>query len=509
MNSAHKEIDAIRHHRSVLQSTVSELETLVYHDSSPVRENANAILRSTKYEGSQHLEEAAEYVESLSNEVSTLKRRLAGAEKLSSIYRTALLALYVDGSFYHSLPVNTGVRDSDNDGQPLGLGWIEKDVSIITAAYVEDIQILQREVADWQFQVKQGDTYRSELRARLEDTLKALYRAGKGETSSMLAQQLEHLSNDLKQSSAHISHLTQELMEAQEHKHHHVDKLTEELVRVQQSRDDFIKETRLKDRDVQRQLQNIKTEKQAIQVKLDKAVHELQHSSQETAKQRQHLQEQTRVISNLRQELIRSDNQLETLKRQSKQQKLVATTRQTTTTTSARATSNSSNYQMMSVVDKADVIESTLRPPPTPPTRTRYNRGLEESVDGVDVARSIPLTSTPPRASSTSRLARERALRASPSATNKTSSVSTPDRGTRSKSAHQSRPVMSPSVSSPIAPPAVVRVRTSRAHQEDSTTTTMNRTSPSRRRPSLESIGSNSAEKPAYSSTRSGNIKKR
>ena len=30
LNSAHKEIDAIRHHRSVLQSTVTELEALVY-----------------------------------------------------------------------------------------------------------------------------------------------------------------------------------------------------------------------------------------------------------------------------------------------------------------------------------------------------------------------------------------------------------------------------------------------------------------------------------------------
>ena len=264
LNSAHKEIDAIRHHRSVLQSTVSELETLVYQDPTPNKSALHGTLRLTGEEGagSFHREGADAYVESLTSDVSNLQRRLAGVEKLSTIYRTALLALYVDGSFYDNLPVNTGVRDTDSDGQPLGLGWIEKDVAIITAAYVEDIQSLQREVADWQFQVKQGDTYRSELRARLEDTLKALYRAGKGETSSMLAHQLEHLARDLKESSSHVAHLTQELVEAQQHKHRRVDQLAQELAKAQQARDDFLKETRLKDRDTQRQSQALAAEKQ-------------------------------------------------------------------------------------------------------------------------------------------------------------------------------------------------------------------------------------------------------
>ena len=276
LNSAHKEIDAIRHHRSVLQSTVTELEALVYSDpNSPGpglshTKEAGSRFGTLRLAGSdhgntsQHLESAAEYVECLTNDVSVLKRRLEGVEKLSTVYRTGLLALYHDGSFYDSMPDNIGVTDTDSEGQPLGLGWIEKDVAIITASYVEDIQSLQREVLDWQFQVKQGDTYCTELRARLEDTLKALYRAGKGETSSMLAHQLDHLTGDLQRSQERIDHLTEELSSVQRQKHRRVEQLSDELVRVQQARDDFMKESGVKNRDVQRQLQACLADKQVL-----------------------------------------------------------------------------------------------------------------------------------------------------------------------------------------------------------------------------------------------------
>ena len=243
----------------MLQTTVSELEALVYQDPSPNKASLDRNLRLTSAEGKGDglfpLDHAAEYVETLTQDVAKLNRRVTGTEKLVTIYRTALLALYIDGSFYDSLPVNTGVRDADNEGHPLGLGWIEKDMAIITAAYVEELHVLQRENADWQFQVKQGDTYRTELRARLEDTLKALYRAGKGESNSMLAHQLEHLATDLQQSTEHIAHLTHQLGEAQEHKHRRVHHLAEELIRVQQARDDFMKETTVKERKTQRQMQ--------------------------------------------------------------------------------------------------------------------------------------------------------------------------------------------------------------------------------------------------------------
>ena len=235
----------------------------MYQEDSPDKNTSrNYSGIGTSYDGSSYLSGALDDGENLSNENSHLKRRLSATEKLVNVYRTALLALYVDGSFYDTLPVNIGVRETDADGHPLGLGWIEKDVSLITSAYVEENHILRRQIADWQFQVKQGDSYRAELRARLEDTLKALYRAGKGESSTMLAHQLEHMSDDLKRSHERISHLTQELIEAQHNKNNRVDQLVDEYSSVQQARDDFFKEAQIKDRELQKKLQECSSEKQ-------------------------------------------------------------------------------------------------------------------------------------------------------------------------------------------------------------------------------------------------------
>ena len=252
----------------------------------------------------------------------------------------------------------------------------------------------------------------------------------------------------------------------------------------------------------------------------------MQASNHETSKQHQHLQEQSRVISNLRQELIRSDNQLETVKRQVKQQKQETSGTANTTIAPTRSSSAASRYQV-SRIEQSSTIANTrrvgatasasvsvrdnvYRPPPTPPARLRYSRerehGLNESLDGVDHSQ-LP-TSTPPRASSTSRLNRSRANNTqSQGPPAPSSAVATPERDTR-----RNRPaVTSPAVTSPSIPPAVVRVRTSRSQPVATSSTPP----PSRRRPSLESIGSNSGEKkpaaPAvYTSTRnnSSNVRR-
>ena len=227
-------------------------------------------------------------------------------------------------------------------------------------------------------------------------------------------------------------------------------------------------------------------------------------------KQRQHLQEQSRVISNLRQELIRCDNQLESLKQRTRRQQHdtvndAALTQHITEKSTVVRHTNAGYFGTMS--DNARYSQTT---------QFRQGQGLDKSIESLDAHHSTHFTSsTPTRANSTGRMRQSRKAQSSSSGDflteNSRSSARIEsreyDKVTATPERDQTSIRRTEISHSPWHPPAVVRVRTSRSHNSEKVSQRA-ATPPSRRRPSLESIGSSSGEKPTYKSTRTSNSRK-
>ena len=166
-----QELDAVRHHRTVLQNSVAEMETMLFKEDRSFADNTSWLAAAPATNSS-----ADQDFEQLSRKLQRYQRRMQAVEELNGIYRKGLLALYTDGSFYGALQYEAKklYRDQNSDH-----GWIEQEVALITKGYLEEIELLEKECDDLIAQVKQGDSYRAELRIRLEDTLRALYRYGR------------------------------------------------------------------------------------------------------------------------------------------------------------------------------------------------------------------------------------------------------------------------------------------------------------------------------------------
>ena len=208
------------------------------------------------------------------------------------------------------------------------------------------------------------------------------------------------------------------------------------------------------------------------------------------------------MISNLRQELIRCDNQLESLKQRTRRQ-------QHDTVNDAALTQH--------ITEKSTVVRHTNAGYfGRQTTQFRQGQGLDKSIESLDVHHSTHFTSsTPTRANSTGRMRQSRKAQSSSSGDllteNSRSSARIEsreyDKVTATPERDQTSIRRTEISHSPWHPPAVVRVRTSRSHNSEKVSQRA-ATPPSRRRPSLESIGSSSGEKPTYKSTRTSNSRK-
>lgn len=161
-----QELDAVRHHRTVLQDSVAQLELLVYREDE----------MSPKYlTGTSEKD-----FDQLALQANRLERKQQALDELIAIYRKGLIGLYADGSFYSStqyvsLKSAHGFEVSSSCAT-IGGGWIEKEIELIKKSYVAEIEVLETYCNNLSTRVRQGESYCSELRVRLEDTLRALYK---------------------------------------------------------------------------------------------------------------------------------------------------------------------------------------------------------------------------------------------------------------------------------------------------------------------------------------------
>ena len=209
-----EELDAVRHHRTVLQDSVSQLEGLVYRDET--KDNSRESRHLNHRWSSADNSSTDQDFEYLRRQLVRYQRKQQATDELVSIYRKGLLGLYADGSFYGRLQ-HAGLKESKSSAVGVEIGWIEKDIALVRQCYLEEIELLEGQCDDLLVQIKQGESYRSELRVRLEDTLRALYRyfnsficytysvdelcsvyrGSKGQVSEVISHQLEHMSSDL------------------------------------------------------------------------------------------------------------------------------------------------------------------------------------------------------------------------------------------------------------------------------------------------------------------------
>lgn len=173
VHSLQQELDAVRHHRTVLQNSIAEMESLVFKDDLDKESfgDSSRWIASGKHTSSETTTDHD--FDQLSRKFQRHQRRAQAVEDLNAIYRKGLLALYADGTFYGSLQYEAKKHSRDQSSDH---GWIEREIALVTQGYLTEIELLEKECESLMVELKQGESYRGELRVRLEDTLRALYR---------------------------------------------------------------------------------------------------------------------------------------------------------------------------------------------------------------------------------------------------------------------------------------------------------------------------------------------
>lgn len=118
-------------------------------------------------------------------------------EKIVEIYRKALQSLFADGRCYNSIPFNDLIS-SETEGS----GWIEKEVSLIKACLSADNQLLEKICRNLHSRIRQLESYSGELRSRLEETLREVYRGGSRD--EVVRGHMEALSSELTEAKTQV-----------------------------------------------------------------------------------------------------------------------------------------------------------------------------------------------------------------------------------------------------------------------------------------------------------------
>ena len=170
------------HHRSVLRDTVDQMEVEIKKRSDSLADQASAAAASAHAKESKRgaLEDSSTSNNKanspdddvLRKQVGRFKARATAMEALVGIYRTGLIALYPDGSSYGTAQFTALERSSY--GFPSG--WAESEVAAVRNSFEEEIHLFESVVDELRGRLRQGASYISELRKRLEESLRANYK---------------------------------------------------------------------------------------------------------------------------------------------------------------------------------------------------------------------------------------------------------------------------------------------------------------------------------------------
>mmetsp|Transcript_25316 Transcript_25316/g.37308 ORF Transcript_25316/g.37308 Transcript_25316/m.37308 type:complete len:934 (-) Transcript_25316:137-2938(-) len=304
-----EELDAVRHHRTVLQDSVSQLEGLVYRDET--KDNSRESRHLNHRWSSADNSSTDQDFEYLRRQLVRYQRKQQATDELVSIYRKGLLGLYADGSFYGRLQ-HAGLKESKSSAVGVEIGWIEKDIALVRQCYLEEIELLEGQCDDLLVQIKQGESYRSELRVRLEDTLRALYRGSKGQVSEVISHQLEHMSSDLQSGQQQILSLTNQLSLLQRQGRMKCDKMVEDFAKALQGRDDALRRIKSMEDSSKKSAEASTATYQALTKELNETKSLVSRLRNEIDENNRLIKEKDRAVVQLRRELIDVDTQLET-----------------------------------------------------------------------------------------------------------------------------------------------------------------------------------------------------
>jgi chromosome segregation ATPase len=153
LEKSKKEIDAINYHRTVLKSTVEEMESKLCDAVDQIGFQVGTPAESEE-----------------GWEIFRYKNRIQGLNRLCKIYRTGILALYGDNDDY----------SSDHFGKTEclpWLDWIQRDL-ILQNFFEEEIRILDSRIDELQLKLRQYRKYGLEVRKQFEEILKSIHRYG-------------------------------------------------------------------------------------------------------------------------------------------------------------------------------------------------------------------------------------------------------------------------------------------------------------------------------------------
>ena len=180
--SLKQELRAINHHRNVLRESLDQLEGQLKRRFDFQVEGTPGLLFDASpgpgLDPKQQLDdsmtsgkapERSSDDDVLRKQVARFRARSAALEEVVSIYRSGLMALYPDGSSYSATQMNA----ADKAGKG---GWAAGEVALLRRSFEDELKLLEAEVDELRGRLKQGASYISELRKRLEESLRANYK---------------------------------------------------------------------------------------------------------------------------------------------------------------------------------------------------------------------------------------------------------------------------------------------------------------------------------------------
>jgi len=160
-----QEIEAINFHRTILKNTIEEVE---HNISSRIELFSEGVSEETDHDKTK-------------KELIRYKVKTRSLEEIANVYRTGILALYSDGTSYSAAQFGwqpfTSKTDEFNMSYIMpGVGWIEKEISIIQKSFQSELRVLNDFADDLFTKLKYSQRYCLELRKQFEDHMKAIYR---------------------------------------------------------------------------------------------------------------------------------------------------------------------------------------------------------------------------------------------------------------------------------------------------------------------------------------------
>lgn len=180
LNHLRNDLDNLSTERMVLQKTILELEGML----KQVQQQLFQKYASEDNEGNRN-STVLNMNPNNDNVVMThgdkyllrSQRKFNILENVLTIYRKGLyhIATSVVKKQTTNNAINSNVLSSSANDINIS-NWIHKDVELIRSVYEEEIRILESEGDELYQQLNQGESYRKELRSRLEETMRSMYR---------------------------------------------------------------------------------------------------------------------------------------------------------------------------------------------------------------------------------------------------------------------------------------------------------------------------------------------